>query len=391
MRKFALVAALCSLAVITPSFAGQGWFQPGPSSGVDTYGYSGNTTGVYGNAEVLKLGKDTGGSYYSLLMIRPADLRDLPHTITASYLYLFQDPSSPNSISDIARSFQAVGSWSESSAYLGPKAFASTGLWATGGPMPGQYFYFNLTDMYNSWQNGVTNNGIKVDFSATTAPTVVLTSSDTGGVRQWSRPQFMLNYNSIAPNPNFDMPLNRSKIWLVTTEIGGHDCKNSGYPDEASGIDLAHSDNAPSGTGGYWSVDMAPSTKDHADAREDLTGVNVPVLAAADGYVSNIEYGVTGVGKRLTITHSNGYDTRYLHLESFDSTMYVGKSVSSGETIGLMGTGDGLYGKHLHFTVRYNGTSFSSQEELRQATHGGAFLAHFRTECVGGAWVGFKP
>lgn len=388
MRKFALVAVLSSLFASASSFAGQGWFQPGPSSGVDTYVYSGNVAGVYGNSEVLKLGYDAIGSNHVLIKIRPADLRDLPRTITGAWLYLYQDPSSGSPVDGAYQITQVAGDWSESSAYVSPKLLGTTGPSFGYSATLGQPFSFTITDMYNSWQNGVKNSGGIIQRGK---PVGYFASSDAGGIRQWSRPQFVVNYNSIAPNPNFDMPLNRSKSWLVTTEIGGHDCKNSGYPDEASGIDLAHTDDAPSGTGGYWSIDLAPSTKDHADVREDFTGVDVLVLAAADGYVSNIEYGITGVGKRLTITHSNGYDTRYLHLESFDSSMYVGKPVSSGETIGLMGTGDGLYGKHLHFTVRYNGTSFSSQEELRQATLGGAFLAHFRTECVGGTWVGFKP
>ena len=44
---------------------------------------------------------------------------------------------------------------------------------------------------------------------------------------------------------------------------------------------------------------------------------NLPVHAAADGYVSRIKIEKYGYGKAIYITHPNGYTTLYAHLNSF--------------------------------------------------------------------------
>src|SRR3954466_11955597 len=44
---------------------------------------------------------------------------------------------------------------------------------------------------------------------------------------------------------------------------------------------------------------------------------NLPVFAAADGYVSRIKMEPGGFGHGLYITHANGYTTLYAHLNNF--------------------------------------------------------------------------
>ena len=45
--------------------------------------------------------------------------------------------------------------------------------------------------------------------------------------------------------------------------------------------------------------------------------VNIPVVAAAEGYISRINVSETGFGKALYIQHPNGYSTVYAHLNRF--------------------------------------------------------------------------
>src|SRR6478609_140712 len=44
---------------------------------------------------------------------------------------------------------------------------------------------------------------------------------------------------------------------------------------------------------------------------------NLPVVAAADGYVSHIRVGPYGYGRAIFLTHPNGYTTVYGHLNKF--------------------------------------------------------------------------
>src|SRR6478609_5634465 len=45
---------------------------------------------------------------------------------------------------------------------------------------------------------------------------------------------------------------------------------------------------------------------------------NLPVHAAADGYVSRIKIESAGFGRAIYITHPNGYTTLYAHLNNFN-------------------------------------------------------------------------
>ena len=44
---------------------------------------------------------------------------------------------------------------------------------------------------------------------------------------------------------------------------------------------------------------------------------NLPVYAAADGYISRIKIEPGGFGRAIYITHPNGYTTLYAHLNNF--------------------------------------------------------------------------
>ncbi len=100
---------------------------------------------------------------------------------------------------------------------------------------------------------------------------------------------------------------------------------------------------------------------------------NLPVYAAAEGYVSRIKIEKSGFGRAIYINHPNGYTTLYAHLNNFYDTLqeYVKNKqyadqqweqefelepnqfpVSKGQVIAYSGNTGGSEGPHLHFEIR---------------------------------------
>ncbi|MCW1964160.1 M23 family metallopeptidase [Chryseobacterium viscerum] len=100
---------------------------------------------------------------------------------------------------------------------------------------------------------------------------------------------------------------------------------------------------------------------------------NLPVLAAAEGYVSRIKVERYGFGNAVYITHPNGFTTVYAHLNKYfskldeyvkerqykdekweqDITFQPGQfPVDKGQQIALSGNTGGSAGPHLHFEIR---------------------------------------
>lgn len=100
---------------------------------------------------------------------------------------------------------------------------------------------------------------------------------------------------------------------------------------------------------------------------------NLPVHAAADGYISRIKIEKYGYGHAIYITHPNGYTTLYAHLNSFYPALekylkdkqYKDQSweqdfeipanlfpVTKGQFIANSGNTGGSQGPHLHFEIR---------------------------------------
>ncbi|GAA4008292.1 hypothetical protein GCM10022408_20540 [Hymenobacter fastidiosus] len=101
--------------------------------------------------------------------------------------------------------------------------------------------------------------------------------------------------------------------------------------------------------------------------------VDLPVHAAADGYISRLKQSSFGYGNVLYLTHPNGMTTVYGHLnrflgpvagalrqkqyegQTYEQELFFGKDqfpVKRGEVVALSGNTGGSAGPHLHWEVR---------------------------------------
>jgi murein DD-endopeptidase MepM/ murein hydrolase activator NlpD len=95
----------------------------------------------------------------------------------------------------------------------------------------------------------------------------------------------------------------------------------------------------------------------------DLAGSNIygtPIVAAADGVVSLVDFNDGGYGYYVMINHGssggNNFTTLYAHM-AFWPSVSVGQSVSKGDTIGYVGSTGRSTGPHCHFEIHVNGTA----------------------------------
>jgi len=82
--------------------------------------------------------------------------------------------------------------------------------------------------------------------------------------------------------------------------------------------------------------------------------VGTPVQATADGTVTFV--GRNGAaGRMVRIRHKNSYETMYLHLRNYASGIRKGAKVTSGQTVGYVGSSGASTGPHLDYRIRYHG------------------------------------
>ncbi|MBS1916285.1 MAG: M23 family metallopeptidase [Bacteroidetes bacterium] len=112
---------------------------------------------------------------------------------------------------------------------------------------------------------------------------------------------------------------------------------------------------------------------------------NLPVFAAADGYIAKVKVEPEGFGQAIYINHPNGYTTLYAHLNEFFPALaaYVKKQqykseswkiflnippgmfpVKKGDFIALSGSTGGSQAPHVHFEIRNTSTDINCNPML---------------------------
>jgi murein DD-endopeptidase MepM/ murein hydrolase activator NlpD len=183
------------------------------------------------------------------------------------------------------------------------------------------------------------------------------------------------------PSVSFKMPLPGGHRWLVTTEVGGYDCKGGGHDPYHDG------DN-------YFSVDFASRNLADPGKKAYPAGSDIPILAAAAGKVimSDTSGPNSPNGNFIIIDHDSdgsvktGFSTRYLHLKNAPARangklLKTGDLVAEGEQIGIMGTTGLSTGVHLHFGVRFKDSGAATVPELTKVLMDGLLLKSYQTEC----------
>ncbi|PBB93763.1 peptidase M23 [Mesorhizobium sp. WSM3864] len=82
--------------------------------------------------------------------------------------------------------------------------------------------------------------------------------------------------------------------------------------------------------------------------------VGTPIMAAFDGEITFQGDGGS-YGNLVKITHANGRETRYAHMQKFAIASGVGTKVKAGDIIGYIGTTGLSTGPHLHFELYQSG------------------------------------
>ena len=93
-------------------------------------------------------------------------------------------------------------------------------------------------------------------------------------------------------------------------------------------------------------------------------GLNI--VAALSGTVETVSYDSSS-GNYVTINHGGGVKTKYLHCSK--TLVYVGQSVTQGETIAKVGNTGVSTGPHLHFSIMINGTHVDPYQYLKNVQY----------------------
>ena len=106
----------------------------------------------------------------------------------------------------------------------------------------------------------------------------------------------------------------------------------------------------------------------------DISGpVGEPIYSTGNGKVTEIGFDFFGYGNYIIIDHGFGYKTRYAHLKS--SLITMGRSVTRGEQIAIMGNTGRSKGPHIHYEVIYRNRPVNPLNYYNRDIESDAFLA----------------
>jgi murein DD-endopeptidase MepM/ murein hydrolase activator NlpD len=111
-----------------------------------------------------------------------------------------------------------------------------------------------------------------------------------------------------------------------------------------------------------WRNDPISGVRRYHGAVDLAASTGTLVKAAMDGRISTV--GLNSVyGKYIIITHSDGYQTMYAHLNA--TSVSQGSYVSQGAKIGEVGSTGYSTGPHLHFALYKNGRAVNPLDFLK--------------------------
>ena len=298
------------------------------------------------------------------------DASGLPKRVTKASLLLTSFPKGDNSTPTPATVQQVMGGWNPATLKWASQP-AAANFTSAAAPAPGQKWAIDITTLFNDWQNGVVNNGVRID------PVYMWNNFSLFRSSRYSvdadRPILALEFTPPVPTPSLKLPLPSDSTWLVSTEAGGFDCRNDP-------VDPAHAGDK------FFAIDFPEGNPVYA------TG-HVPVLAAASGKVVKAEFDPNKWnGYWVVIDHDGdgdqgtGFQTFYVHLKDTPAVA-PGQWVQQGTLLGFMGssgynptTGESTsQGAHLHFAVKYKDSG--SADELSYVTMEGLLLKSYMSEC----------
>jgi len=118
--------------------------------------------------------------------------------------------------------------------------------------------------------------------------------------------------------------------------------------------------------GGGWGYRIHPvyKTKKFHYGIDYVSLLNTPIVAVNSGTITKITNEKRGYGKRIEMTHTNGYKTLYAHLNDFN--VKKGQTVTQGDIIGYVGNTGTSTVPHLHFEVHLQDKKINPMSVLPQ-------------------------
>ncbi|MFQ6549984.1 peptidoglycan DD-metalloendopeptidase family protein [Aestuariibius sp. 2305UL40-4] len=161
-----------------------------------------------------------------------------------------------------------------------------------------------------------------------------------------------------------DGPSGRKSCYVVATRAGGYSCAGQG------GMGVGMGGGLVTPVSGTMSSPFGPRRHPIFKTVKNHNGVDwaaptgTPVMAALDGQVKSAGVG-GGYGNLIILSHQNGLETRYAHLNAFAEGLKPGNPVTAGDLIGYVGTTGRSTGPHLHFEL------WSGGQPVNPLTYGG--------------------
>ena len=367
------------------------WYQPTPYPDKQAGG-----TAMPQDINIVHVWDGWFGSYYNQTLVRDDklqiggwgdyytsplrfDLAGLPTTVDSATLYLWALPSGAANPSQVSL-FPITSVWDPTTVGWNNFPSTSSGYYWPVSTAVNTWRGYSITGWYADWKSGArSDEGILIWPYNNDGTQRFDKFVSSRSVNDGQRPLLGLTF---TPTLQLKMPLLGSHAWLVTTEVGGYDCKGSydQYHDGTNyfSVDFSWKNVADSGATVYTNPDP--------NLNRQNNGVYIPVIAAAGGKVIEATY-TSSNGYYVVIDHDSdgnpgtGFQTRYLHLQPSGPVVATGDTVTQGQIIGYMGNTGLSEGAHLHFGVRYANNGAKTASELTKVVMDEWLLKSFQTEC----------